>query len=118
MRGCRGNPADAAFVMQDGARADEPDAGNDLRGNARVVANAELFCQFSGENGEHGRAEADKYIGAQPGRLALELALQPDDPPSNAASVSRTMVFDSRSSMVMCGKARAEYVHWPPCPIR
>jgi hypothetical protein len=55
----------------------KPMPGNDLRGDARVVA-AEGGSEAVGEQGEHRRAEADKEISAQAGGLVLDLALEAD----------------------------------------
>jgi hypothetical protein len=55
--------------------ADEADTGNDLRGNASVIA--EVFHgQRVREDREQSRAETDKHIRAQTGRSMLEFTLQ------------------------------------------
>ena len=63
--------------MQNRARADEADAGDDLRRDPRAVGlhARELF----GQNREHRRAETDKHIGAQSGRLVAQLTLKTDN---------------------------------------
>src|SRR5579871_5041907 len=60
-KGCGGSEAGDQIpaIVQDGASADEADAGNDLGGNARVVADV-LDGEFIGEQSEQGRANADK----------------------------------------------------------
>ena len=74
-----GQAAHAILGMQNRTRADEADAGNNLGGNARMVAN-KVSGNLFGKDGEHGGAKADKHVGAQARRTALQFTLQPDDP--------------------------------------
>ena len=70
-------PSTAAAIANHDAGADESDAGNDLRGDARVVA-AHFAGHFVGNDGEERRAEADQHVGANSGGLAAKLAFQAD----------------------------------------
>jgi hypothetical protein len=72
--------------MQDRAGAEEADAGDDLRGDARRIAVGTMVgCETDLRNidrqlSEQRRADADQNVGPQPGGLSRELALHPDGP--------------------------------------
>ena len=90
--------------MQDGAGADEADAGDNLRRNAGMIAGKRSGQHF-GENREHGRPEADKHVGAQSGGTVLELALQADEieadvSTANAIALDGSTASDSMSESV------------------
>ncbi len=76
--------------MQNRSRADEADAGNDLRSDARVIAEV-LDRERIGKNGEQRRAKADEHIGAQAGGRCLSSRSRPMTPPRTAANTRRTM---------------------------
>src|SRR5579864_754980 len=103
----RRDPAYAAFVMQDGTCADEADARNDLRGDARVVADAERAPNSVDRMVNRADPKHINILVRSPAGLRLSSRSRPIIPPRTAASTSRTIAFDSRSSSVMCGKARA-----------
>jgi hypothetical protein len=69
-------PVTAPSGVEDGARADEAHAGEDLRGQAARVAPA--LGQADGEHGEEDGRDADEDVGTQARGLALELALDAD----------------------------------------
>ena len=62
--------------MEDGARADEAHARQDLRGQARGVAAA--LGDPDGQVGEEDSGDTDEDVRAQARGLALHLALDPD----------------------------------------
>ena len=62
--------------MEDGARADEAHARQDLRGEARGVAAA--LGDPDGQVGEEDSGDTDEDVRAQARGLALHLALDPD----------------------------------------
>ena len=72
------SPVTDAVGVQDGARADEADAGEDLGRDAPGIAAAR--AHLDREVREGGRPDADQDVRAQAGRLALQLALEADDP--------------------------------------
>ena len=65
--------------MQDGPRADEPDPGQDLRGDPGWVAPA--LRQRERQCGEERRAHADQNVGTQARGLPADLALQTNGAP-------------------------------------
>jgi hypothetical protein len=80
---CR-QPDDGTMGVQDRPRAEEADPTHDLRRDPRRVAvwpavgrEADL-CDVDGQMCEQCRADADENVRAQSGRLAGDLALEPD----------------------------------------
>jgi len=69
--------------MEDRSRANEADAGNNLRRDAGVIAEV-LDGQRVRENRIQRRAKTNKHVGAQSGRAVVQFALQSDDPAENS----------------------------------
>ncbi len=102
----------AAAGVENRSRADEADAGNDLRGDARVVA-AECAAQFAGENGKQRRAKADEHVCAQPGRPALEFALQSNEPAQHGRQQqARQIVLQDRPAYVRQKRQNAVHLQF------
>jgi hypothetical protein len=73
-------------VLDDGARAEEADPGDDVRGHTRgvehdprLVAEVELGPAVVAAEHEEARADADEHVRAQTGFLLANLALDADD---------------------------------------
>jgi len=77
-RGGAGDAQDGAAFAKDHTRADEAYAGNNLSGNARVVA-AEAAGHDERDRGKQCRAKTDEEIGANAGGLVAQLALEADN---------------------------------------
>jgi hypothetical protein len=68
--------------LHDRARAEEADAGDDLRRDARRIADALTVHNADPRRDVHEqrRADTDQNVGAEAGRLARQLSLEADDP--------------------------------------
>jgi hypothetical protein len=76
--------ANGDALADDRARAEEPDARDDLRGDSRRVGllsvrGGELRESVGGDEGEQRGAEADERVGAQAGDLVARGPLEADD---------------------------------------
>ena len=69
--------------MENGSRANKTNARNNLCRHPRVIA-AKASGQFVRHDGEHGRAKTNEEVGAQPGRLAMQLPFEPNDSAQNS----------------------------------
>ena len=100
-------PRTVPAMLEDRARPDEADAGHDLRGDARRIG-ADPDEGVAADDGEDRRAQRDERVGAEAGRLALQLALEADDAPRARGRRPAGSVSSS------CVSNRAQGHEWLP----
>jgi hypothetical protein len=61
--------------VKDAARANEADAGNNLRCNSGVITHMQN-SKLIREQSKHGRAQADKHVGANSGGAVFDFTFQ------------------------------------------
>ena len=82
-------------VLEDGSRADEADAGDDLGGDAGGV-DGRAPVAIAGNDGEQRGSQRHQAVGAEAGGLSVQLALEADDRPQREPGDQANRELDLR----------------------